>query len=115
MSGVAFAFDVLERAEAAGETQAARVVRGVLDAVPQGAQLRGEKPGAHDDEIYLRVQGQGLAQQFDMMRADALVINAVSADTVEVEVGEGEDVAVEQWLALVLDGEAATNPAVGIR
>jgi hypothetical protein len=114
-SGVMFAFDLLDRAEAAGETRAVRVVRRVLDAVPQEAQLRGEEPGAHDGEIYLRVQRQDLAQQFDMMRADVLVIRAVSADTVEVEVGKGEEAVVELWLALVLSGEAAANPAVGIR
>ncbi len=112
---VAFAFDVLDRAEAAGESRAAEVVRRVLDAMPPEARLRNEEPGAHDGAIYLRVQGQGLAQQFDMMRADALLINTVSADTVEVEVGEGDEVVVERWLALVLNGEAAANPAVGIR
>jgi hypothetical protein len=113
--GVAFIFDVLDRAETAGETAAVQVVRGVLDAVPQEAQIRGEEPGAHDGEIYVRVQAQGLAQQFDMMRADALVINTVSTDTVEVVVGEGEEATVERWLALVLNGEAAASPTLGIR
>jgi hypothetical protein len=113
--GVAFAFDVLDRAETAGETAAVQVVRGVLDAVPPDARLRGEELGAHDGEIYVRVQAQGLARQIDMMRADALVIRSVWADTVEVVVGEGEEVTVERWLALVLYGEAAASPTLGIR
>ena len=125
--GVAFAFDLLDQAEAAGETRAASAIRRVLDAVPPDARLRGEEPGAHDGAIYVRVQGQSLAQQFDMMRADVLVVRSVSADTVEVEVeveaegevevreGEGGQATAEQWLALVLKGEAAANPSVGIR
>jgi len=114
-ANVAFAFDVLDRAEAAGEPRAARVLRRALETVPRDARIRSQEPGEHDSAIYRRVQGQNLALRFEMMRADVLVIRTVATDTVEVEVGEGENAVVERWLALVFHGDAAANPAIGIR
>jgi hypothetical protein len=113
--GVAFALDLLDYAAAARRTEAAAAVRGVIATVPDSARRRGEKPGVHDAEVYARVQHQSKARQFELMRADVLLVHTVRADTVEVTIGEGEEATVERWLALVLGGEAAADPTAGIR
>ena len=115
--GVELAFDLLDQAEVAGEDGVAGVVRTVLDAVPEAHRRRGEKPGAHDADIFFRVQRQGTTTKANIARADVLIVTTVSVDTVEFElppvIGRGR--MSERWLVLVLGGQGALDPAVGVR
>ncbi len=115
--GVEFAFDLLDQAEVAGEGGVARVVRMVLDAVPEPDRRRGEAAGAHDAGIFFRVQRQGPTNMANIVRADVLIVTTVAADTVEFELPPviGRRRTSESWLVLVLGGQGALDPAVGIR
>ena len=111
-SAVAFALDLLDYAAAAQRNDVVSTVRRVIEAVPEPARIRGDEPGEHDAGVYLRVQRQDLAQQFDMMRADVLVVDAVRADTAVLGDDDGT---ARTWLALILTGRAALDPGVGVR
>ncbi len=115
--GVEFAFDLLDQAEASGESDIAGVVRTVLNAVPEPDRRRGETPGEHDADIFFRVQRQGPANMANIVRADVLIVTAVAADTVEFELPPviGEQRMSERWLVLVLGGQGVLDPSIGLR
>ncbi len=119
--GVEFAFDLLDHAEVAGKGAVAGVVRMVLDAVPEPDRRRGEEAGAHDADIFFRVQRQGPTNMANIVRADVLIVTTVAADTVEFELPPppppviGRRRMSESWLVLVLGGQGALDPAVGLR
>ncbi len=115
--GVEFAFDLLDHAEVAGEGAVAGVVRMVLDAVPEPDRRRGAEAGAHDADIFFRVQRQGPAHMANIVRADVLIVTTVAADTVEFEPSPviGRRRMSESWLVLVLGGQGALDPALGLR
>jgi hypothetical protein len=104
--GVHLAYDVLDRAEAAGRPDVAETIRRVLDAVPPGGRERSRDPGAQEGDIVRRVQARDRVSQMDLMRADGVTIQEVTADTVHAD---GE------WLALILVGVATLDPATGRR
>ncbi len=116
-AGVEFAFDLLDHAEMAGEDAVAGVVRMVLDAVPEPDRRRGEEAGAHDADIFFRVQRQGPTNMANIVRADVLIVTTVAADTVEFELPPviGRRTMSESWLVLVLCGLGALDPSVGLR
>ena len=115
--GVEFAFALLDQAEVAGEGAVAGVVRMVLDAVPEPDRQRGDEAGVHDADIFFRVQRQGLTNMANIVRADVLIVTTVAADTVEFELPHviGRRRMSERWLVLVLGGQGALDPAVGLR
>ena len=115
--GVEFAFDLLDHAEASGESAVAGVVRAVLNAVPEPDRRRGETPGEHDADIFFRVQRQSPANMANIVRADVLIVTTVLVDTVEFELPPviGQRRMSERWLVLVLGGQGALDPSVGLR
>lgn len=119
--GVRLTYDLLDRAEATGRTDLVSVLENALSAVPEGDRQRGEKAGSEDITIIRRLRRQGLTQQLDLMRADALIIADVATDTVivevasEVEEGTEPEIVAHRWLALILTGDAVLDPEYGVR
>ncbi len=104
--GVHLAFDLRDRARAAGRADVAETVGRVLDAVPAGDRVRERDPGSQEGDILRRLQGRNRTSQMDLMRADVVTIQEVVAETV---VGDGV------WLALILAGTASLDPTAGLR
>lgn len=120
VDGVALAFDVLDRARAEGRRREVDVIERVLAAVPDAHRVRGERVGEHNASILARLRRQSRVHQFDLTRADALVIRTVAPDTVRVEGPPPADdplgdPVVEEWLVLVLTGDAVLDPNFGRR
>jgi hypothetical protein len=119
LEGLHLAYDLLDRAEAASESDATRAVRGILDAIPDSLRARERKPGSQEGDIIRSLQRKRirslqrkrLADQLIVMRADVLIVTEVAADTVARQASEegGDDTpseTEEQWLAMILTSDA---------
>jgi hypothetical protein len=114
--GLHLAYDLLDRAEAAGESEAASALTGIINAIPDSMRIRERKPGSQEGDIIRRLQGKGLADQLIVMRADVLIVKEIAADTVARQAsGEGGDdepvEREERWLAMILKSDALFSDA----
>lgn len=117
LEAVHLAFDLLDRARGAERPDAARAIASVLDAVPDSVRVRGPRPGSADSSILKRLGAQRGSVRYDLVRADAVIIGSVEADTVVVAgKAESDDYRPsEQWVALILYGDAVLDPELGRR
>ena len=118
--GLQLAFGLLDRAQAVDQRDVARTIEAVIASVPGPDRNRDSLSTSPEDEIARRLQTiQGSARRFDVLRADVVRINGLTADTVTVAQEPPDDFvdakAPQRWLALILTADLWMNPSEGTR
>ncbi len=109
----------MDRAQAADQREVARTIEAVIASVPGPDRNRDLLSTSPEDEIARRLQVQGYARQFDVLRVDVVRINGLTADTVSVAQEPPDDFVAgtppQRGLALILTGDLWMNPSEGTR